>query len=141
MPEALRESQSPTRIVSEAEYIKAKAEVRPAGCGHPITQAMADEFTAKYGATNWYDWAVANWSTKWGAYDADDEFATANDLNGPNLRATINFTTAWSPATKFWTKVSSLYRSLTFQTDYEVEGNGSGYETFKAGKVIDESYE
>jgi hypothetical protein len=51
-----------------------------------------DELVAKYGYSNWYDFCVNRWGTKWdfggdGAADVDD--------NGECL--TISFDSAWSP--------------------------------------------
>ena len=50
----------------------------------------------KYGATNWYDWSVNNWGTKWDVGDDDD-----NDLEiepyGDTLSVRFSFESAWSP--------------------------------------------
>lgn len=40
----------------------------------------------KLGASNWYDWANANWGTKWGTYDSDIRDAR-----------TWRFDSAWGP--------------------------------------------
>ena len=39
-----------------------------------------------YGASNWYDWSVANWGTKWNAY-----YSNIDKANN-----TMEFDTAWS---------------------------------------------
>ena len=82
IPDDLRGTRSPTRIISQeeidtmwADWNKRKAEgtlsefekERPMGLG--ITQAQSSELVAKYGYDNWYDWSVFNWGTKWNAYD------------------------------------------------------------------------
>ena len=42
---------------------------------------------------NWYDWSIANWGTKWNAYDirVQDEWD-----GGDNCEMEIHFDTAWS---------------------------------------------
>lgn len=46
---------------------------------------VIDNLVKKYGASNWYDWRVANWLTKWNCSDA---FLTQSGMS---------FSTAWSP--------------------------------------------
>lgn len=90
MPDDIRNTTSPARIVSETEYKKIMKENekidRTQPFYHeikPITKKMQAELLEKYGVDNWYDWAHKNWDTKWGCYD--------NDIDG----TCYNFATAW----------------------------------------------
>lgn len=88
MPDDIRNTTSPTRIVSETEYKKIMKEKidRTQPFYHeikPITKKMQAKLLEKYGVDNWYDWAHKNWDTKWGCYD--------NDIDG----TCYNFATAW----------------------------------------------
>ena len=47
----------------------------------------------KYGHDNWYDWAIANWSTKW---DVCDGFASVHK-EGDEYSVELSFNTAWCP--------------------------------------------
>ena len=51
--------------------------------------ARADEFTAKFGAPDWYSWQIKNWGTKW---DVD---AFQIERAGDTL--TVSFDSAWAP--------------------------------------------
>lgn len=68
MPEALRETRSPT--------------LRP---DHALI--------AEHGADNWYDWQRQNWGIKWGIYDVQ----AAKDLPGDGGPCIVTFCTAWGP--------------------------------------------
>lgn len=90
MPEEIRNTTSPVRIVSETEYKKRMKENekidRTQPYYHepkPITKKMQANLLEKYGTDNWYDWAHIHWHTKWGCYD--------NDIDG----TCYNFATAW----------------------------------------------
>ena len=50
-----------------------------------VSEKELKQLEEKYGATNWYDWCLNNWGTKWGCY----EFGIDDDV--------IQFTSAWSP--------------------------------------------
>lgn len=74
LPEALKETTSPTPQPGQANY---KGE-----------QPVVDGFD------NWYDWQVANWGTKW---DPDLQGA---DFDGTTL--SVSFDSAWSPPMAFY---------------------------------------
>jgi hypothetical protein len=92
MPEEIRNTQSPTLIVSDTEYKRIMEENKKIDRtqpyyheSKPITKKMQNALIKKYDVDNWYDWANNNWGTKWGCYD--------NEIDGGTLR----FCTAWAP--------------------------------------------
>jgi hypothetical protein len=58
----------------------------------PLTSEQAAELRAKYGATNWYDWQLENWGTKWGTYQL-----RVHEMGGDGSPILIEFQTAWGP--------------------------------------------
>jgi hypothetical protein len=114
MPKELNEFSAPTRIVSEEEYKEArKAKKDKMFCGFPMTKEIQQELLKKYGSDNWYNWAVENWGTKWGAYDITDW-----DDN------TISFYTAWSPPMPVIIELSKRFPKVEFVMKYADEGAG-----------------
>ena len=150
MPSELKHTTSPTRIQTQeeidatwAEWKRKKAiselgsyeQHRPFGLG--LTRQQYDELISKYGATNWYDWSVLNWGTKWDCYDVREWIIAVAD---EEMTATIYYETAWSPATQVWLTVSQQYPTLTFFHEYADEGGGFlGDETIHNGTVIEEN--
>lgn len=55
----------------------------------------------KYGASDWYDWCVKNWGTKW---DVEPDGYTRPNPN----TISVGFETAWGPAIEFYTFLESL---------------------------------
>ena len=87
----------------------------------------------KYGAPTWYDWACANWGTKWSAYDT--EIVEDN---------TIIFNTAWSRAMPVISKLAEMYPDISFEYQWADEdfGVNVGVAEFEGGDVVhDEFYE
>lgn len=125
MPEPLKGTTAPCRIVSQEEYNK------DSKCG--ITQEMRDNLIQEFGHDNWYDWAIANWGTKWGAYDAGDwQYEPGDD------EASVYFQTAWAPPSEFLRRASIIYPDLQFHNTFLEEGmEYIGFEIFSNGELVD----
>jgi hypothetical protein len=152
LPTVLRNVSSPVRIQPQDEinatwdeWYKRKDEGklekweleqgRPMGLG--ITQETYNTLMKEYGVSNWYDWSILNWGTKWDCYDVREwNIAVADE----EMSATIYYETAWSPATQVWLTVSQQYPTLTFFHEFADEGGGFlGDETIHNGTVIEEN--
>jgi hypothetical protein len=73
-----------------------------------------------------YSWCLRNWGTKWG------DCETQITVNGDYLA--IRYETAWSPALEGLERVSLLFPTLAFQTDWIEEGMQSvGAASFQNG--------
>ena len=62
-----------------------------------------------------YNWCLENWGTKWG--DCETEIT----VNDPDYLV-IRFQSAWSPALEGLARISTMFPTLTFQTDWVEEG-------------------
>jgi len=98
------------------------------GWGVKVDPEFSAELKSKFGFDNWYDWSVANWGTKWNAYD-DSEWKNNS----------IWYNTAWSPATNFFLNASKKFPKVKFKHLFADEGGSFlGYETIKDGKIVEE---
>lgn len=93
----------------------------------------------KYGVTDWYNWALKNWGTKWNACSAeplDDIFIREESSTH---KFNYGFETAWSMPNALMEKFSQMFPHLSFTISYADEdmGQNTGKITYKAGKVID----
>ncbi len=84
----------------------------------------------EYGSTSWYEWAIANWGTKWNAYSQGDK---------RNTEDTIYFQTAWSSPLELIRKLSELFPLVKIELTYadEDSGNNTGKIIFEKGEAID----
>lgn len=71
----------------------------------------------KYGFSNWYDWAVGTWGTKW------DVNARTNYTEGDE-EIIFDFDSAWSPPIEWLEKVCKQFPELDFKLKYEESGMG-----------------
>jgi hypothetical protein len=153
MPPELLDVNSPVKIVSQAEYDKAaaelaKAKIKNTGAfimGLPITAELQAEYLSKYGADNWYDWAIKNWGTKWDVYEVSEKWEEG-DFNPESLppsvgeieadyQATCYFQTAWAPATDALVTFSKSHPELHFFIGYVDEFVGyMGYSIIGNGE-------
>ena len=70
---------------------------------------------------NWYEWNIANWGTKWNAFDFDSE-------DGDNR---LEFSTAWSAPQGIFRGLSEKYPDVQFTTEWADEDWG-----YNAGALI-----
>jgi hypothetical protein len=136
MPKALEGTTSPTRIVSAKEKQEAidkknaMADDEPmkAYTSIPLTQEEADDLVKNYGHSNWYDWKVKNWGTKWGTYSG----SISED------KQLIFFQSAWSFPFGAIEKLSELYPEAKFHAAYSDEDLGSniGFLTYVNGELV-----
>jgi len=80
----------------------------------------------KCGFVNWYDWAYANWGTKW---DASDTETVCHNRKGHGT-ATISFTTAWGPPEPVLARLAELFPSLKIKLNWNEEGGQKGSSEF-----------
>jgi hypothetical protein len=73
-----------------------------------------EDFEKKYGASNWYDWRVKVWGTKW-----DVEFDNV-DIQKDFIH--VRFDSAWSPPCNWLAQVAEKYPTIHFKLEYEESG-------------------
>lgn len=80
----------------------------------------------KYGYTNWYDWRIDNWGTKWNAYETEkiDDY-------------TIEFNTAWNGVPDLICVLSTMFPEVEFEYIYADED--AGYNTGRGTIINGES--
>jgi len=138
MPSELEGFVSPTRILTQKEYDEQERRIannelteaeKSFGLSRGMTQEMADEFTKKYGCSDWYSWKCENWGTKWGAYDV----IVGGEYN-------FTFQTAWSTPFRAMIKLSELCPNVVISVEYADEdfGYNVGKYTLKGGKCVKE---
>ena len=125
MPKELEGTQSPTNIITQAEYDEQESRIASGklsemeknfGISRGITQAMSDEYKEKFGSDNWYDWRVKNTGTKWGAYSG---------TNGDDDGNFFFFQTAWAHPEKLMVALSKKYPEAIFLCTFADEDTGS----------------
>ena len=135
MPEKLKATSSPARIISDDEYSdwlkrKKSGKLTPYEemSNGPLTQEMSDNLKRVYGHDNWYDWALDNWGSKWGSYDSeyDEELGV------------FTFLSAWDPPARAIMRLSKLFPHVELKLHYadEAFGYNTGECIFKAGRLV-----
>lgn len=150
MPDVLRNTESPTPYSPEphpnwAEML-AKGEITQEWHDELVTNRReryekAIQAKAETGYSDWYDWALDNWGTKWGDYDhyVSERYPGDGDDNEEHH---IGYLTAWGPLSdKFWTQVSKQYPELIFSVSYDEPGmDFIGAGKYHNGEVIFDQY-
>jgi hypothetical protein len=95
--------------------------------------ATRDRLVAAYGHTNWYDWCVANWGTKWDV-GGDAELL---DLQPDCVR--LRFDTAWGPPIEWTVGATRLHPEVTIRVEaFEPGCDLVGWWETRAGEVVAE---
>lgn len=81
----------------------------------------------RYGYPTWYDWCVANWSTKWNAYNTK---LISEDC--------VQFVTAWNIPYNIYIELSKLYPYDEITVDWFNESMSFGRTSFLDGECIAE---
>ena len=126
MPEDLRGSTSPSRIISQEEYDNIPADEKAKMddpnnpfVSRPLTQAMSDKYLSLYGNDNWYDWSNDNWGTKWDTSDVEMRRYSDTEL-------AYEFDTAWCPPEGVFGELVNQFPKLEFSLEWHEEGGESG---------------
>lgn len=93
-----------------------------------------DDFL-KHGKDNWYTWSLANWGTKWDAYDYD----VSSYGHGEWI---LQFHTAWSAPHPVLEQLARMYPDLTFQHEWADEDLGAncGFRKYQTGALVEEFF-
>lgn len=84
------------------EFIPIPAELKDTTANGTVRE----ELVAKVGYSDWYDFCVNEWGTKWDV-GGDDGY-----INADETRATISFQSAWAPPTGLYPVLESLGYSV-----------------------------
>ena len=136
MPEALKDTHHGSLRINGVEH-KAwrEIEVHDGVEKVPMTSEEIAELTARFGASNWYDWCVKHWGTKW---DVEEDTFFWEDEGC--LRS--GFSTAWSPPRPVAQELSRQYPNLEITLYYIETGVGfAGLDRYVNGELTEELYE
>jgi len=146
MPKELRYVSSPPKIVSESEYKEAMIKFKESlknpsdfekivGVSHPITAEMSEDYLERFGANDWYNWAIKHWGTKWNSYDNRE--AGTLPTNADIFETKIHFHTAWSTPFPVIQQLSSMFKETVFLLEYYDEdiGSNTGKVTLLGGMI------
>lgn len=95
------------------------------------------ENIVNYGYKDWYQWALDNWDSKWGACDVEIDEDMLDDNTSEVLH--INWKSAWSPVVGLIRKISEQFPLLLFGFHMTEEANFfAGFMVIQNGVVIEE---
>ena len=117
----------PNKIIDKIEKIVAEegSEGNLLQYFYPMPKGLRDitadgskdkEMMKKYGYSNWYDWAVENWSTKWDV----NEFHSIKriELGIDESEISFGFDSAWAPPTGAYEHFINENSNVTIRATY-----------------------
>ena len=109
---------------------------------YPKTLSERQKY-AERSNTGWYSYHVANWGTKWNAYDVCPETfpevieGITEDTKNDTASGEYQFTTAWSPPMSWLYSASEAYPDIVLTLKYQEEGcDFCGYTSVQAGVTL-----
>jgi hypothetical protein len=109
-------------------------------------ESSAEELRKLYGASDWYDWQVGKWGTKWDV-EATIYFDSSTQTNGystykakDEVRVVgMNFDSAWSPPIPAIAELSRQFPKVDIYHSYDESGcDFSGYNMYRNGTCVEE---
>lgn len=89
-----------------------------------VSETELKELKENYGATNWYDWASTNWSTKWVTSVELENVHT--DTNGEDTWVEFTCDSAWGPPEELLEYIANKY-NLNVHDRWWEEGGNAGW--------------
>jgi hypothetical protein len=111
---------------SELKNTKSPSSVGKAESDQLELIRVAQVLEMKYGASNWYDWALKNWGTKWGCcktyWGTDNPYSLKEHQDVFEIE--LFYETAWSPGDDCLKDIFEKLDKLSFFLTYVEEGMG-----------------
>ena len=96
-----------------------------------LTEGEKKQLEEKHGATNWYDWNIKTYGTKWA--DVDTQLVSESPT-----RLVFEFDTAWSPSFSLSGRISDEYKLEVLHKHWSIENMSEGNATFTNGRIVEE---
>ena len=137
-PESLN-IESSTRVMNALDYLNGDKTALDKYKGEERDKVLKLGETArdnleKYGFTDWYEWSIHNWGTKWDACEPDADLSATEYIG-------IVFDTAWSTPEPVFTKLAKMFPKAEIEIDYADEDFGSNCGTIIYGDGEEVSWE
>ena len=127
----------PNSVIDKIEKIVKNEKYEKASDGllnyfHPMPKGLRDTtadgskdkaMMKKYGFSNWYDWAVENWSTKWDIHEFyGDDGGNRNYINDDESEISFGFDSAWAPPIGAYEEFLANNDNCSIRTTYYEPG-------------------
>ena len=123
-------AESDTNVLDLDNFIQMPADLR-ATTAPSDNPELAAKMRDAYGFPDWLGWAMANWGSKWGAYEVDRSNASDGVL-------VYDFFTAWSPISdKVMRAMAEAFPSLRLDLSFEEPGMAlTGHSVAQRGSLV-----
>ena len=92
-----------------------------------VDEKQIEYLLEKYGSSNWFDWSVSNWGTKWNA-TTDDPY-----IDGDNF---VAFRVPWDQPDEFIWTLSRKHPEETIRVEWEEEQDQGQVYEIKNGEIV-----
>lgn len=106
--------QTPTELLEQTSPVMWRGEENDVE-GKLEFEKYINELQEKYGYTDWYNWRVDKWGTKW-------DVAESYILDNEDEFFSIEYNTAWGPNIEWVRYVAKQFPELTFTLSFEEPG-------------------
>ena len=100
-------------------------ELQETVCPFKGTPEDSKRMKEKYGADNWYDWAINNWGCKWNAGEVS--YSQITEISAGKFILSITFETPWSVPAPLMLALGKRFDKCHFKGMYADEDLGSNF--------------